>query len=121
MLAALTKVKASDAQRLAVLNAYDSRNGRLAELARQSRQLVAQWYKLDRAAPDFEQQAEGLAVQWAEVNGAEMRARAGYEHALASQLTPQQWKEWQDYLLSVAEAQRRAELSGEGYGGRGPR
>ncbi|HZR35251.1 MAG TPA: hypothetical protein VFA75_07730 [Nevskia sp.] len=122
MLAALTKVKASDAQRLAVLNAYDSRNGQLVALGKRSREIVAQWHKLDRTAPDFEQQVDALAAQWAELNGAEMKARAGYERAIATQLTPAQWSEWQDYMRSVGEAQRRAELFGaEGYERHGPR
>lgn len=112
MLNALTKVQASDAQRLAVLNAYDARNGQLVELGKRSRQIVAQWHKLDRTAPDFDQQIDSLAAQWAEVNAAEMKARAGYERALATQLTPSQWSQWQDYLRSVGEAQRRAELFG---------
>jgi hypothetical protein len=119
MLAALTKVKASDAQRLAVLNAYDSRNGQLVELGRRSREIVAQWQRLDRTAPDFEQRIDTLAGQWAEVSASEMRVRAGYEHAVATQLTPSQWSDWQDYMRSVGEAQRRAALFGDVYDRRG--
>jgi len=119
MLAALTKVKATDAQRLAVLDAYDSRNGKLLELGRRSREIVAQWHRLDRTASDFEPRIDALAAQWAEVNAAEMKVRAGYEHAVATQLTPSQWSDWQDYLRSVSEAQRRAELFGETYERRG--
>lgn len=122
VLAALTKVKASDDQRRAVLDAYDSRNGQLEELSRHSRQILAQWHKLDRTAPDFERQVDALAGQWAEVNGAEMRARSGYERALASQLSASQWSQWQDFMHSVAEAQRRVELNGADFGrGGGPR
>lgn len=122
VLAALTKVNASDAQRRAVLDAYDSRNGQLEELSRRSRQILAQWRKLDRTAPDFERQVDALAVQWAEVNGTEMRARSGYERALASQLSAAQWSQWQDFMRAVGEAQRRAELNGADFGrGAGPR
>lgn len=120
VLAALTKVKASDEQRRAVLEAYDSRNGELVDLAKRSRQILAQWRKLDRTAPDFEQKVDALATQWSEVNGAEMRARSAYEHALASRLSASQWSDWQDFMRSVGEAQRRAELAGAEYG-RGPR
>lgn len=120
MLAALTKVEASDAQRLAVFSAFDSRNTELVALEKQSRQIVAQWNKLDRTAPDFIQQVDALATQWSELNGKEMRARAAYEHELATQLSSRQWSQWQDFMRSVGEAQRRAELFGdERFVGRG--
>lgn len=121
MLAALTKVEANDAQRLAVLNAYDSRNGQLVELGKRSREVVAQWHKLDRTAPEFGGQVDALAAQWGEINTAEMKARAAYEHVLATQLTPSQWSKWQDFMRSVLEAQRRAALLDETYGRGGPR
>lgn len=116
LLAALTKVEATDAQRVAVLNAYDSRNGKLEELSKRSRELVAQWHKLDRTAPDFNQKIEALAAEWAEINGNEMRVRSAYEHDLATQLSAAQWSKWQDFMASVVEARRRAALSGEAYG-----
>ena len=56
MLAALTKVKATDAQKVAVLNAYDSRNGELVTLDKSAKQIIKQWNKLDRTAPDYPQQ-----------------------------------------------------------------
>jgi hypothetical protein len=120
MLAALTKVKATDAQRLAVFSAYDSRNGKLEELSRRSREIVSQWHKLDRTAPDFNQKIETLSAQWAEVNAGEMQARGAYEHEVATQLTPSQWSQWQDYMVSAFEARRRAELLGDNnwHGGR---
>ncbi len=116
MLAALTKVKATDAQRLAVFNAYDSRNGKLDELSKRSREIVSQWHKLDRTAPDFNQKIATLSAQWAEVNAGEMQVRGAYEHEIATQLTPSQWSQWQDYMVSVVEARRRAELLGDNYG-----
>jgi hypothetical protein len=112
VLAALTVVKASDGQRRAVLDAYDSRNGQLEDLDKRSRQILSQWHKLDRTAPDFEQKVDALAVQWSEVNGAEMRTRSAYERALASQLSAAQWSQWQDFMRAVGEAQRRAALRG---------
>lgn len=110
LLAALTKVEATDAQRLAVLNAYDARNGELVELEKQSREVVRQWNKLDRTAADFTAQVDTLATQWAGINAKEMRARAAYERELATQLTPSQWSRWQDFMRKVAEERRRAEL-----------
>jgi hypothetical protein len=119
VLAALTVVKADDTQRRAVLEAYDGRNSQLEDLARRSRQVLGQWRKLDRTAPDFEQRVDALAAQWAEVNGTEMRVRSAYEHALASQLSPAQWSQWQDFMRSVGEAQRRAELRALEFGNPG--
>lgn len=119
VLAALTKVAASDAQRVAVLNAYDNRNGELRALGKSSGQIIAQWNKLDRTAPDYLQQVDALAARWAQVNGDEMKARGAYEHELAANLSPAQWTRWQDYMRSVAAARRRAELSSEeGFSGR---
>ena len=119
VLAALTKVSATQPQKVAILNAYDSRNGELRALSRKSKEIIDQWYKLDRTAPDYLQQVDALAVQWAQVNGDEMKARAGYEHEVAATLSPKQWSQWQDYIKSTAAAQRRAELYNEdGVGGR---
>ena len=118
MLAALTKVAASDVQRIAILNAYDSRNGELQALDKRSKQIIAQWNRLERTAPDYLQQVDALAAQWAQVNGEEMKARAAYEHDLAANLSPGQWHQWQDFMRSIGEARRRAELLGEdGIGG----
>ncbi len=110
VLAALTKVKASEAQRIAVLNAYDSRNGELVKLNRSSKQIIDQWYTLKRTAPDYLQQVDALAVKWAQVNADEMRARGAYEHELAANLSPGQWSGWLDFMANLAAARRRAEL-----------
>jgi len=110
VLAALTKVQATKEQRIAVLNAYDSRNGTLVALDQTSKQIIAQWYKLDRTAPDYLQRVDALAAQWAQVNGDEMRARGAYEHELAASLNSSQWSEWQDFMINVAVARRHAEL-----------
>ena len=118
VLAALTKVKASEAQRIAILNAYDSRNGRLVKLNNSSKQIIAQWYSLKRTAPDYLQQVDTLAGQWAQVNSEEMKARGAYEHELAANLSADQWSGWQDFMSSLAAARRRAELYREdGIGG----
>ncbi len=118
LLAALTKVSANDAQRIAILNAYDGRNGQLVALDKSAKRLIAQWNKLERTAPDYLQQVDALAAQWAQVNGDEMKARAAYEHDLAANLSPAQWHQWQDFMRSIGEARRRAELLGEdGIGG----
>jgi hypothetical protein len=125
VLVALTKVQASDQQRRDVLDAYDARNGELVSLNKRSRQILLDWRKLDRTAPDFEQKVDALATQWSEVNGAEMRTSSAYERVLASKLSASQWSQWQDFMRSVGEAQRKVELNGaDGYGGgygRGPR
>lgn len=113
VLAALTKVVATDAQRIAVLNAYDSRNSQLIALDKSAKQIITQWNRLDRTAPDYVQQVDALAAQWAQVNGDEMKTRAAYEHDLATTLSSSQWHQWQDFLRSVGEARRRAELFGE--------
>lgn len=121
VLAALTKVSATDQQRIAVLNAYDSTNGRLRELATQSRQIIGRWHQLDRTAPDFSTQIDALAAQWASVNAAEMKARAAFEQGVAASLSPKQWNQWQDFMSSAA-AERRYEGFGDDDGGfrRGP-
>lgn len=113
VLAALTKVAATDTQRVAVLNAYDSRNNQLVALDKSAKQVITQWNRLDRTAPDYVQQVDALAAQWAQVNGDEMKTRAAYEHDLAATLSSSQWHKWQDFLRSVGEARRRAELLGE--------
>lgn len=113
VLVALTKVKANDDQQRAILNAYDSRNGELRALTKSSDKIIAQWYKLDRTAPDYLQQVDTLAAQWAQVNGDEMKARAAYEHEVAANLSAKQWSQWQDFITSVAAARRRAQLYNE--------
>ena len=110
VLAALDKVKATDEQRTAVLNAYDSRQQQLTDLAKRSRELVKQWHKLDRTAADFDQQVEALAAQWAQVNADEMKARSAYERSLATVLDAGQWKTWQSFQDEVVAARRRAFL-----------
>jgi len=96
-----------------VLNAYDSRNGTLVSLDQTSKQIIAQWYKLDRTAPDYLQRVDTLAAQWAQVNGDEMKARGAYEHELAANLSSSQWSQWQDFMINVAVARRHAELMNE--------
>jgi len=113
VLAALTKVQASKEQRIAVLNAYDSRNDALVALDQTSKQIIAQWYKLDRTAPDYLQRINALAAQWAQVNGDEMKARGAYEHELAANLSSSQWSQWQDFMINVAAARRHAEWVNE--------
>ncbi len=46
-------------------------------------------------------------------NDYEKKTRAAYEHDLATTLSSSQWHQWQDFLRSVGEARRRAELFGE--------
>jgi hypothetical protein len=113
VLAALTKIKATEAQKIAVLNAYDSRNAHLVKLNKTSKLIIAQWYQLKRTAPDYLEQVDALAEQWAQVNSDEMKARAAYEHDVAVNLSPEQWSGWQDFMASAAAARRRAELYGE--------
>ena len=103
VLYALKQVKASDPQRIAVLNAYDVSNGKLRTLVQQSREVVRQWHELDRFAPDFQAQADALSVKWAALNSAEMKTRATFDHDVAAVLGPKQWGEWQDFM------------NGEGY------
>jgi len=122
LLAGLSKVKASDAQRIAVLNAYDSRNGRLIALDKKSKQIIEQWYALHRTAPDYLQQVDALAAQWAQLNGDEMKARGVYEHDVAANLSAAQWSDLQDFMSNAAAEHRRAELYNEaGFGGQRPR
>jgi Spy/CpxP family protein refolding chaperone len=98
--AALTKVSATDEERVAVLNAYDRSNDRLRQLASQSRQILRDWRRLDRRAPDFSAKVDALAAQWAGLNSDEMKVRAGYEHDVAAVLTPKQWERWQKFMRS---------------------
>lgn len=112
VLVALTKVSATDLQRIAVLNAYDNSNGRLKELAAQSRQIISRWHQLDRTAPDFSAQIDALAAQWAGVNAAEMKTRAAFEQNVAAALSPKQWRQWQDFM-SAASVERHYESFGD--------
>jgi hypothetical protein len=113
VLEALTRIKATDPQKVAILNAYDSRNGRLKELEKSSRVIIGEWYKLKRTGPDYLQKVDALAEQWAQVNSDEMKARAVYERDIAVNLTAEQWNSWQDFMASAAAARRRAELYGQ--------
>jgi hypothetical protein len=111
LLAGLDKVTATDAQRVAVLTAYDNRQEQLTDLAKRSRQIVSDWHKLDRTAPDYSAKVEALAQQWGQLNGDEMRARSAYEHDVASTLDAGQWKRWQSFMDDVTAARRRAYLT----------
>jgi len=118
LLVGLSKVKASDAQRIAVLNAYDNRNGQLVKLDNRSKRIIEQWYALSRTAPDYLQQVDTLAAQWAAVNSDEMKARGAYEHDVAANLSAAQWSDLQDFMSNAAAAHRRAELYNDaGFGG----
>jgi len=98
---ALTKVSASDEQKVAVLNAYDRSNDRLRQLASRSRKVLDEWRELDRRAPDFSAKVDTLAAQWGQINADEMKARAAYEQEVAAALGPKQWGQWQDFMRSV--------------------
>jgi hypothetical protein len=121
VLAALSSVKASKEQRIAVLSAYDSRNGQLRSLQRSSEHIIAQWYQLNRKAPEYLSQVDALSQEWSQVNGEEMKVRGAYEHELAAALSPLQWNEWQDFINSVTSAQHRAERNEHGLYGPGSR
>ena len=103
VLNALSRVKASDPQRMAVLSAYDATNGKLRGLVKQSREVVRQWHELDRFAPDFQAQVDALAAKWAALSSAEMKTRATFDQEVANALGPKQWGQWQEFM------------SGEGY------
>lgn len=111
---AIKKVAASDQQRLSILDAYDSSNGRLRSLAAQSRQVLARWRGLDRTAPDFSAQVDALAAQWAAVNADEMKTRAAFERSVATALSPAQWSTWQDFMRGRGAAEREQDDYGEG-------
>jgi Spy/CpxP family protein refolding chaperone len=103
VLNALKRVKATDPQRIAVLNVYDATNGKLRGMVDQSRQVVRQWHELNRFAPDFQAQVDVLAAKWAALSADEMKTRATFDHDVAAVLGPKQWGEWQDFM------------NGEGY------
>ena len=98
VLYALKKVKATDAQRNAVLSAYDASNLKLRHLVDQSREVVRQWHALNRYAPDFDAQVDALAAKWGALNTAEMKTRSGFDHNVAAVLGPGQWSDWQDFM-----------------------
>ncbi|MBL6751430.1 MAG: hypothetical protein ISP90_12955 [Nevskia sp.] len=117
---AIDAVHASDAQRLAILDAYDASNGRLRELSAQSSQVMSQWRDLDRMAPGFTAQVDALAAQWASINAGEMKARAAFERQVAAILGTSQWGKWQDFMRSGAGRERDYFLGGRGPEEDGP-
>lgn len=112
--AALTKVAATDEQKVAVLNAYDRSNDHLRELAAESRRIVGEWRELDRLAPDYAGKADALSARWGQLNADEMKTRSTYEHDVAAALGPKQWSQWQDFMRS-----NRAPRSSDDYGSGG--
>jgi hypothetical protein len=111
---AIDVVHASDAQRLSILAAYDSSNGRLRELSGQSGELMTKWRGLDRKAADFTAQVDALAARYAAVNGEEMRARAAFERQIAVILSDSQWSKWQGFMRSGAGQEHDYFLGGRG-------
>jgi hypothetical protein len=111
---AIQVVHASDAQRLAILNAYDTSNGRLRELSAQSAKVMAKWQDLDRTSPGFSGDVDALAAQWARLNGEEMQARGQFERQIASILGPSQWGKWQDFMRRPSSQERDYFLGGRG-------
>lgn len=96
MLAVLRSVNADDAQRAAVLTAYDRHNPALTQLAKDWTQIEREWIALDRHDPDFADKAAGLAQRRQQVAAQQMVEGAAFEREVATALTPAQWTDWQE-------------------------
>jgi hypothetical protein len=106
LLAVLRNVKADDAQRTAVLAAYDRHNPSLTRLAEEWDQIEKDWAELDRRADDFTAKAAALAQRRQQIAAQQMIDGAAFERDVAALLTPEQWTDWQELwdLVGAPEA-----------------
>lgn len=100
ILRTLTRVQATDAQRSAVLAAFDAALPGLRGLQAQRETLQAQLQALSPKQPGYLERTQALAQQWGELHRRELEAFAGFEAAVAAALSDRQWQQWQDYLAA---------------------
>lgn len=119
VLVALAEVHADEAQRRAVLEAYDQTTPRLRALADEAESLQARWQDLDRRNAGFTAQVLELAERTAGVSRERMRQAAAFERQVATALDADQWQAWCDFWSRAA----AGPLDGpeEGFGGGGHR
>ena len=91
---ALKAVKATDEQRLQVLQAFDEADPQLATLSSESVRVSDSWRKLDPRDKNYQAQAEQLAQHQGELSSEKLRVRAEFNRKVAAVLDRSQWSGW---------------------------
>lgn len=117
VLAVLRTVKADEAQRAAILAAYDRHNPTLERLTKDWTQIEQDWTALDRRAADFNEQAAALAQRRQQVAAQQLTEGAAFEREVAAALTPEQWTDWRE-LWDLVATPRANDCGPGGPGGR---
>lgn len=117
-LAVLRNVEASDEQRGKILAAFDRSNPAMLKLDQEWEEITHQWEQLNRADPKFLSEAEALSARRSDVARQQIVAGAAFEHEVASVLTPEQWKDWQELWALVGEGNACGPGGGRRGGGR---
>lgn len=118
MLAVLRTVKADDAQRAAILEAFDRHNPKLLKLADDWQQVEQEWTGLDRKAPAFTDQVKALADRRQQIATQQLVEGAEFEREVAAVLSAEQWKDWEELWAMVGAPEGLCGPGGPGGGGR---
>lgn len=119
VLAALSAVKTSDPERLAVLDALDQLLPALKAADTDEQRLRERWAALDARAPDYPALAANLAADRSTVERDRLLALAGFHHTVATTLDSTQWQQWSAIMSADGAAYREPGFGGSG--GRRPR
>lgn len=91
---ALKAVKATDEQRLQVLQAFDVADPQLSTLSSEGQRVSDSWRKLDPRDKNYQEQAEQLAKHQGELSSEKLRVRAEFNRKVAAVLDHSQWSGW---------------------------
>ncbi len=116
---ALSESGADDAQRRVVLDAFDQGEARRKSSMQQADELRRQIARLQKASPDYLTQIEPLLRQQGALQVDQSLAQAGFEHRVATTLTPEQLERWNE-ALHASQDREGGPGGGGGRRGRGP-
>jgi len=118
---ALKEARASDAQRHAILQAWDASTPRLQTLAQQAESLLEEWRDLDPRDTAFGTTAELLASKLSSVTRERMVLSAEFDGRVAAALDEDQWEAWQRYWEARMMGPPEGDPGGPGGPARGRR
>lgn len=99
VLVALRQVHATDEQRIAIMDAFDESQPKLAALDDDAEALMGQWYGLDRRDAGFARKGAELADKWGRISRERMTLTARFDGRVAAVLKEDQWDAWQQFWM----------------------
>lgn len=104
MFVTLKEIKATDKQRLAVMDAWDDSHARLVSLEEEAQRIREDWFDLSRREPAFVKKSSALARRQGEILQERLQLTGKFEAKVASILTEDQWQQWQRRAMREHEA-----------------